>query len=70
MERITSNITDPNLNDVIEHIQNNAMGNPIIFKSVPASDDMKANTHGFFNNELYVKFANGVCLKFTGTVVS
>ena len=55
---------------VVEHIFNNALGNPIVFKTQPTSENMKANTVGVYNNDIYIKNANGGCLKLTGTVVT
>ena len=54
----------------LEHIQDNAFGLPVIFLATPTNDTMKANTWGFYDDKLYVKFANGTTLSFTGTTVS
>ncbi len=70
MERITLNVKDAETKSVLEHIFENAFGLPIIFTATPTNAAMKANTWGFYSNVLYVKFANNVVLKFTGTVVS
>ena len=53
----------------IEHIFENAFGNPVIFSAVPTSANMKANTWGFFSNELYIKFANNTFYKIALTAV-
>ena len=45
-------------------------GNPIIFTSAPTNAQMRANSWGIFNLDLYVKFANNVTLKFTGVNVA
>ena len=53
-----------------KHIIDNAMGNPIVLKAVPTNDTMKANTWGYYDDDIYIKTANNKTLKLTGTVVS
>ena len=55
---------------VIEHIFNNALGNVVILKNTPTNAQMKANTLGYYNNELFVKLANGETKKISLTDVS
>ena len=68
METIKRKIDDRD--GAFKFIFDNAFGNPVIFTAQPTNDTMRANTWGFFSDELYVKFANNSTLKFTGTVVS
>lgn len=53
-----------------EHVIQNAMGNPIIFKSTPTNNTTKANTWGIFGDDIYVKTASNKLIKLTGTVIS
>ena len=68
MERFKKKVEDKS--GIFDHIIQNAMGNPVIFQSQPTNDNMKANTWGFFDDDMYVKFANNTTLKFAGTTVS
>lgn len=51
----------------INNVLKGAFGNPIIFDSEPTNLKMKGNTWGKHGSVLYVKFVDGVGLKFTGT---
>lgn len=55
--------------EALDWIFANALGNIIIKDAAPASGDMKANTMAYYNNELYIKLANGGLYKFTLTPV-
>lgn len=70
MERAKRPIQDKELAFIFDYIFQNAFGNPIIFDSAPSASDMKANSWGIYSTDLYVKFANGTTLKFSGTSVS
>jgi hypothetical protein len=70
MDKPQAIVQDEKLKPVFDHIFRNAMGNPVIFTEQPTSAGMKASTWGFYGNELYVKFANNITIKFSGTVVA
>ena len=70
MERIIVPKTTPEQESFFQKLMDTAIGTPTIFTSAPTADQMEPNTCGFYANELYYKFGNGVLLKFTGTVVS
>ena len=69
MERPKAKVDDPVLNDIVEHIVQNGLGNIVIFESAPTNAQMKANTLGYYNGELYVKLANGVAGKIPITII-
>ena len=69
MERSLKRSTDKDLNSIFDFIFQNAFGNPIILNAVPTTSQMKANTWGIYSTTLYVKFANNILLKFSGTAV-
>lgn len=56
--------------DVFHHIFKNAFGNPIIFTDTPTNATMKANSWGKYSTDVYIKFADNVTLKLTGSAVS
>ncbi len=74
MENSPYKATEPpkalDLNRIFNFIFDNAFGNPIILSGVPTAAQMKANTWGVYSTYLYVKTANNVLLRFTGTVIS
>ena len=70
MQRFSKNVNDKKTQEVFDFIFRNAMGNPIILDAAPSASQMKANTWGYYGTDLYVRFADGTCLKFTGTEVS
>ena len=70
MESYKKTIKEKEMSDALEHIFQNAMGNPIIFDSAPTKTQMNANSWGIYSTDLYVRFANGTCLKFAGVNVS
>lgn len=70
MERSPKRHTDKLTNDIFDFIFQNAMGSIIILNAIPTASQMKANTMGIYETTLYVKFANNVLLKFSGTVVT
>lgn len=63
MESAKTTIDPKNLKPIIDFIYQNAMGNILIRNEAPTSDDMKGNTMAFYNNELYLKLANGILYK-------
>ena len=57
----------------IEHIFENAFGNPVIFSAVPTSANMKSNTWGKVKDAtdyLYIKFADGKTLRISATEIT
>ena len=62
-------IEDKAVSGAIEHILTNAFGAPVIFDNEPANTTMKGNTWGLYGDDLYIKFADGVLRKFSGTEV-
>lgn len=69
MENIKTPIADSTLANVAREIISNGMGNPIILTGVPTNATMKANTWGIWGTDIYIKCANNVTLKLTGTNV-
>ena len=69
MERAKQITNDKKLDPLLDHIYRQALGVPIILKSVPTSASMKANTVGVYGSDVYIKHANGVLLKLTGAVI-
>jgi hypothetical protein len=60
LERAKQITNDSKLDPVFDHIFRNAMGNPIILPAAPTSpEEMKPNTMAYFNNELFIRLANG-----------
>lgn len=70
MQRPNKKTKDRETNEILEFIYQNSFGNPIILDAAPASDQMKANTWGVYGLDIYIKFANNVLLKFSGTLVA
>ena len=70
MERANRRAKDKETNDVFDFVFRNALGNIIILPDTPTSVQMKANTIGYFNNELFFKLANGELKKITVTDVA
>ena len=69
MERYTRQVKDKEVNSAFDFIFQNAIGNIIIFTAAPTKDQMKANTIGYFNDELFIKLGNGELKKITLTDV-
>lgn len=69
MEKYTKTIREPEMGRAFDFIFQNAMGNPIVFADTPTNSNMKANTWGFYGTDLYVKFADGTCLRFAGASI-
>ena len=74
MESSPNKIGEPikarDLDRILNFIFDNAMGNPIILNAIPTAAQMKANSWGIYGSNLYVKFANNVLLRFSGTVIA
>lgn len=68
--KITEPLNARDLGRVFNFIFDNAMGNIIILNAVPTAVQMKANSMGIYGSDLYIKFANNVLLRFTGTVIA
>ena len=69
MDRAKQIINDPKIAPVFDHIFQNAMGNPMVLPKAPTPDEMKGNTWGVHGSDIYIKHANGVLLKLSGTVI-
>lgn len=69
MDRAPKKTKEKDVNDAFDFVFNNALGNIIIFKAAPTFSQMKANTIGYYNNELFFKLANGELKKITVTDV-
>lgn len=70
MERYNKNLTQNFYVDAFQYIFSNAMGNPIVLSAAPTkAEDMKGNTWGYYSTDLYVRFGDGICLKFTGVAI-
>ena len=63
----SNNPNQRTLRQAMDYIYENAMGTPIEFDAVPTLDSMKANTWGFFENDVYIKTASGSGIKITGS---
>ena len=70
MERGKEKVQDKDMGKVLDHIYQNAMGMPVVFKDQPTAETLKPNTMGYFDGTLYIKFANGEVYSFNGTPVS
>jgi len=69
IQPIKSKIKDQQLSDVANYIFQNALGNPVVFKTAPVASSMKGGTWGVYGTDMYIKNANGVVLKIAGVVV-
>jgi hypothetical protein len=69
MERAKQITNDKKLDPILDHIYRNGMGNPIILPSAPTNDEMKGNSWGIHGSDIYIKHANGVLIKLSGTVI-
>ena len=68
MERAKQITNDKKLDPIFDHIFRNALGNPVILDTAPtAKEEMKPNTIAYFNNELFIRLANGELKKVTLT---
>lgn len=70
MERAPRRVKDKDTDAIFDFIFRNGMGSPVILTAVPTMAQMKANTWGVYSADLYVKFANNVLLKFSGTIIA
>ena len=70
MERAKKKVPDKLTDEIFEHIFRHGLGNVIILQSTPTKAQMKANTIGYYDNELFFKLSNGELKKFTVTDVS
>ena len=70
MERSPRKAKDKDINDIFDFVFSNAIGNIIILTATPTSAQMKANTIGYYNNEIFFKLANGELKKISVTNVS
>ena len=69
MERYSRKTQDKDVNSALDFIFQNALGNIIIFEASPTISQMKANTLGYYNDELFIKLGNGELKKITLTDV-
>lgn len=69
MERGKIKIDDRDMTKALDHIYNNALGNPIIFNEAPTKEQMKANTMGQYGSDIYLKTGDGKLIKLTGVEV-
>jgi len=69
MERYSRKTQDKDVNGALDFIFQNALGNIIIFEASPTISQMKANTLGYYNDELFIKLGNGELKKITLTDV-
>ncbi len=70
MERALKRDKEKDTQDIFDFIFQNAVGNIIIFTAAPSKSQMKANTIGYFNDEIFFKLGNGELKKITVTDVS
>ena len=66
MEKIRRKPKDKELSEAFKEVEDNALGNPLIFNSVPSAKDMKVNTIGKVKDKtdyLYIKFSDGKMVK-------
>jgi hypothetical protein len=70
MERALKRSEDLKLNDIFDFIFQNAMGNVIVLPKSPSKSEMKGNTIGYYNNEIFFKLANGELKKISVTDVT
>jgi len=74
MESSPNKVSDPvkarDLDRILNFIFDNSMGNPIILSGIPTASQMKAGSWGIYGSNLYIKFANNVLLRFSGTVIA
>jgi len=70
VERYPKRVKEKEVNDTFDFIFRNALGNIIIFTSSPSKSQMKANTIGYYNDEIFFKLANGELKKVSVTDVS
>ena len=58
------------LQDRLEFIYRNAMGNVLVLDSAPTTaSDLKGNTTGYYDDAIYFKLADGTFKKFSVTDV-
>ena len=70
MERGKEKVQDKDMGKVLDHIYQNALGNPVVFDSAPTKEQMKANTVAKHGTDIYFKTADGTVLKITGVEVT
>ena len=63
-------IEDRDQRNLVDHIFQEAFGNPISFDSAPSASDLEPNTWGYNGTDLYIKYNDGTAVKFSGTTVS
>ena len=51
-------------------LMDNAFGTPEVFDSAPVANQLNPNTWGKNGTDIYVKFSDGVVLRFSGSVVA
>ena len=69
MERSPKLTKDKDTNFALDHIFQNALGNVVILTAEPTKAQVKANTLVYYNNEIFIRLANGEMKKFTVTDV-
>lgn len=71
MERGKEIIKDKEMAKVVNHIYQNAFGNPLVVDTAPSKPaDMKNNTSAISGTDFYIRFPNGKLIKFTGTEIT
>ena len=73
MERGKEKVQDKEMGKVLDHIYQNALGNPVTFTETPSAAEMKANTIGKVKDAtdyVYVKFSDGKCIRIPVTEVT
>lgn len=58
------------LKPIVDFIVQNTMGTILLPDSAPTNDTMKANTMSYFNEKLYIKFADNTSWSITLTSVT
>lgn len=70
MERIIIPKTTPDMESFLGKILDTGMGVPETVDAAPTSDQLRPNTWMKYGTDLYIRFSDGVTLRFSGAVVS
>lgn len=69
MEKYRKNPTDKELSDIMKHVYENALGNPVVMDSEPTAGDLKPNNLVYYGGNIYLRLPNGEAIKITGAKI-
>ncbi len=70
MERFKKRLKEKEIQELADHITDNALGSISVDTNVPTASQMKRNEIKLVEDDLYIKMPNGKVKKFSGTDIA